>query len=408
CGSCADNEACADGECPCAPACEGLECGDDGCGGVCGECDTNTVCTDDGLCAAQDGNSCETPYLIESVPFLSEDADSSDATNLMGVPYDACPDETAVRGASSSEEVWAFTPEASGVYTAYVESTFPVVLYVLTDCTLFTVDCFYEKNPGPLVWFDVYPECDDTKFDGTQCVGLGNGFLLEDAYAEVRAYLDAGTTYFFVVDGNAMNLNYSGPYSFSLNGPCTPQCDGFECGGDSCGMDCGECPVDRYCDLDQQCVTQEGNSCETPFEIPAGTPLPHVIEGSTSDATSAYGLAKNECPGQEQSAGAGSRDEVYAFTPTETGHYELTLEASFQGIVYVLSDCTDYTSACFFKETLGHNSWTSVVSGCSFGDGCLGMIVEEPDALLEVELPHDRCVGTAARQRDQAAPMLGR
>ena len=35
----------------CQPECSGKECGDDGCGGSCGECDANETCTEDGTCA---------------------------------------------------------------------------------------------------------------------------------------------------------------------------------------------------------------------------------------------------------------------------------------------------------------------------------------------------------------------
>ncbi len=39
CGACADGTTCnVDGACVCAPRCNGLECGDDGCGGTCGMC----------------------------------------------------------------------------------------------------------------------------------------------------------------------------------------------------------------------------------------------------------------------------------------------------------------------------------------------------------------------------------
>ena len=38
CGECAENENCLDGLCQCTPSCEGIQCGDDGCGGSCGEC----------------------------------------------------------------------------------------------------------------------------------------------------------------------------------------------------------------------------------------------------------------------------------------------------------------------------------------------------------------------------------
>jgi hypothetical protein len=48
--------ACADGECyeVCLPVCDGKVCGDDGCEGSCGECDINEQCTPDGLCVCQE------------------------------------------------------------------------------------------------------------------------------------------------------------------------------------------------------------------------------------------------------------------------------------------------------------------------------------------------------------------
>ena len=56
------DKTCSDGECQgCLPACEGLDCGDDGCGGVCGECGVGQVCIN-GKCPPEglecdDGNS---------------------------------------------------------------------------------------------------------------------------------------------------------------------------------------------------------------------------------------------------------------------------------------------------------------------------------------------------------------
>ena len=49
---CADQDLfCANGECvECEPACSGVECGDDGCGGSCGECEEGFACAWDGQC----------------------------------------------------------------------------------------------------------------------------------------------------------------------------------------------------------------------------------------------------------------------------------------------------------------------------------------------------------------------
>ena len=50
CGECAEaQEDCVDGLCICQPHCVGKECGDDGCGGTCGECAEDEEC-DGGTC----------------------------------------------------------------------------------------------------------------------------------------------------------------------------------------------------------------------------------------------------------------------------------------------------------------------------------------------------------------------
>ena len=49
---CADGEQCFQGSC-CAADCEGRECGDDGCGGSCGECEDGQICGEGGSCACE-------------------------------------------------------------------------------------------------------------------------------------------------------------------------------------------------------------------------------------------------------------------------------------------------------------------------------------------------------------------
>ena len=60
CGdSCADcpgpQDVCVEGVCECVPTCEDKECGDDGCGGGCGQCQGSTVCNVWGKCVEQIG-----------------------------------------------------------------------------------------------------------------------------------------------------------------------------------------------------------------------------------------------------------------------------------------------------------------------------------------------------------------
>jgi len=44
---CTSYEACVSGECVCVPDCWNKECGDDGCGGICGKCPGDSFCVDD-------------------------------------------------------------------------------------------------------------------------------------------------------------------------------------------------------------------------------------------------------------------------------------------------------------------------------------------------------------------------
>ena len=50
CGECAEDEECIEGICQCLPDCTDLACGDDGCDGSCGECDPALELCDEGSC----------------------------------------------------------------------------------------------------------------------------------------------------------------------------------------------------------------------------------------------------------------------------------------------------------------------------------------------------------------------
>jgi predicted Ser/Thr protein kinase len=52
CGECSGQDECRSGECVCVPRCDGKECGGNGCGGVCGNCVSNEIC-DEGRCRCQ-------------------------------------------------------------------------------------------------------------------------------------------------------------------------------------------------------------------------------------------------------------------------------------------------------------------------------------------------------------------
>ena len=366
----------------CVPQCEGKTCGDDGCGDVCGECDKGTECSEEGICVGIPGDTCGAPFVIASAP-ASVDGDTSDASDIYAVPYDACPGETGIRGKLSNDEVWSFTPTASGVYTIDVTAWFSVSVYVLKDCTHFVETCFIEQDPGEFVWWEVTDECE---YPGDACPGIASGYTIDMSTAKLPLWLEADETVFIVIDGNSFNQNLKGPYTLDISEPCTPQCDGKSCGPDGCGLTCGECDLGLLCSDVGACETLEGNTCETAFPIPS---LPFTVEGNTQDATNVYGLPKTGCPEQEEKAGAGSKDEVYVLTPEETALYDIKLESAFNSVVYVLKDCAIHLSTCFYKETLGYYSWVASTGGCQFGssDACMGMMFTiDDDEPLKVEM----------------------
>ena len=300
----------------CIPACDGKNCGDDGCGGTCGECAIGNVCNDQGVCEGLPGDTCGTPFLLGDAP-TTVDGDTSDASSVYGVPYDACPGETILRGATSRDEVWAFTPKESAVYTFTVDAQFVATFYVLTDCTNFVQDCFIEQDPGPLVWWKVEEQCADA---AEACHGIGTGVGVNQSIASQAVAVEAEETYYIVVDGTSFNQDFSGAYTPSVSEPCTLNEDKV-CGTDGCGLTCGECDLGLLCDDEGQCNPLDGNTCETAFPISS---VPFEVTGSTDDSTNVYGLAKFTCPDQDkEQGGAGSNDEVYVFTPNETALYDV-------------------------------------------------------------------------------------
>lgn len=52
CGECEEEKVCKQGKCVCLPACGGKNCGADNCGGSCGECPGGQVCSSGGICVA--------------------------------------------------------------------------------------------------------------------------------------------------------------------------------------------------------------------------------------------------------------------------------------------------------------------------------------------------------------------
>jgi hypothetical protein len=95
CTACPDLTGC------CTPVCEGKECGDDGCGATCGECEAGLACTADGLCEPAGPLSCD--GYCQSGPDIDND----------GLEDCFC-DEVCFDSGDCCEDVCTACPELAG------------------------------------------------------------------------------------------------------------------------------------------------------------------------------------------------------------------------------------------------------------------------------------------------------
>ena len=210
CG-CEDPTVCFDGEC-CTPDCTDKECGDDGCGGDCGDCGPGMICGDDFAC--MDIPLCETGVVVECDDVVQDDTTGYE--NLLD-EYNCIPwDE------SGPEVGFMFVPEVDdlvSVVVDYGDENDQDIMITEGDCSAYT------------------------------CIDYG------DSSAEFEVL--AGETYYFVVEGYS---GAAGPFTLTVKcqSTCVPECDGKDCGPDGCNGECGECADGEYCSEAGLCGPNDG------------------------------------------------------------------------------------------------------------------------------------------------------
>ena len=302
CGTCGENETCTEaGMCEpdCAPQCEGKQCGDDTCGGDCGTCEMGTTCDADGMCVPEATGECGTC-----------------------APGTVC-------GANPDAPTWCIGEDCGGV--------------------TFEGECL---NEGSIVVF-----CDADVLNSIDCAGLSEG-------ANACGFVDA-QGYFDCIekppepdcegkvcgpDGAGGSCGECGmDEACNADGQCEAcdwLCDGKDCGDNGCGGVCGECEAGALCDNDGMCVdpaTLPNNVCATATAVLAETDT----DGSTVLATADYSYGDDECGEDVGSAkGAGSNDHVYMFTPDADAVYTVTVNADFDSGTYAATTCDDVATSC--------------------------------------------------------------
>jgi hypothetical protein len=208
CGECAEGAPfCVEGNCvvECTPECEGRACGPDGCGGSCGECAEGSQCADDrGACV---------PLEWTCAPDLYGDGGACDCA--CGLPDPDCDaPEAPVRGCARLGATCSAEAECEGGYDPADWTCAPGDLGSGSAC-----DCGCGIPD---------PDCADTSLPVAGCGAF-------EACGE---------------DGTCQ--------------ACAPDCAGKECGTDGCGGTCGECdePGLPFCDDDGVCVGQCEPDCE--------------------------------------------------------------------------------------------------------------------------------------------------
>ena len=188
----------------CIPACDGKDCGDDGCGSTCGSCGPAEFCGFGQCTGTPTNEACATAATIDTVPFTAVGT-TSGLTDDFSISGDACDGALFYStGEDNGDVAWTFVPPLSATYTLRVESEegWDPTLTVLTNCA------------------DAENTCIAAEFAGEN----------------LNVSADAGTPLTLVIDGDY--IDDEGVFEFSI----CPECADNE----YCSK--GECVAPAGCD----------------------------------------------------------------------------------------------------------------------------------------------------------------
>lgn len=143
------------------------------------------------------------------------------------------------------------------------------------------------------------------------------------------------------------------------NDPCDPNVVCInEPGGFSCGCPSGTVEVNGECRF-------QGDVCGGGFQVNS---LPLFSNSDTSSKSNDYSAPAGACPGiLVGSRGGSSPDEVWEFTPTQSGTY--TIDVDDQGFIaaaYVVTDCADIANTCIAGDTFTPSLSIDMTAGTTY------------------------------------------
>jgi len=262
CGDCAEGEECVLGLCdePCLPDCEGKDCGGDGCGGSCGDCPEGEICADEqecldpcygvgfeGCCYGSTLHYCDGDHVLQ----VDCDAQGLVCGWMDNVGWYDCTTQAAA-DPSGDHPLWCeggCEPDCEG-----------------KECG--DDGCGSQTTCGEC---DGGETCSDDGICQPPCPGLPAGGCCDgdvlvhcdlmsgsEAQADcagdgLRCGWDPSLGMYNCVETRATDP--SGVHPRSCPWICTPDCAGRECGDDGCGGACGACVSGFECGEDFTCIS---------------------------------------------------------------------------------------------------------------------------------------------------------
>jgi len=244
----------------CVPDCTNLECGDDGCGGLCGTCGPGQTC-DQGLCTGQ-GPCGDVTFegCCEGNVVLWCDSGVlwfMDCSALVNPEQQHCGwnDELGFYDCTSQA---AEGPEA---FPYYCKGT------CVPNCA--TKQCGDDGCGGSCGTCPEGTTCKEgvCQGEGTDCGGYSEDPACQ---GDTVVWCEEGQVFF--QDCTTMGIHWhcgwvAGLFVYGcVEEECTPECDDKECGPDGCGYVCGYCPVTMFCNDKAQCIYGQGFCGEIDYE----------------------------------------------------------------------------------------------------------------------------------------------
>ncbi len=222
CGQCKQGEVCLySGKC-CVPDCQGRECGDDGCGGLCGakthknagKCEVGARCMD-GKCVADCNSQC----------------DGIQCGGFGGAPCGGscgrCPAAQLCFDGKCYSEYGGIGVAGCCLHDAVAMNWAGGTM--AGGGTLYRKDCEYDEYCGFM------PESEWCYTDVAGCSYIGQYQCVPQAWPYRSAPYSPGS------------LSTPPPRDCAATCPSGPQCEGRACGPDGCGSTCGECSTGMIC-----------------------------------------------------------------------------------------------------------------------------------------------------------------